>query len=69
MSTPNTTEYIIWGIPKGKELEEVLLTTSSSLKRAQEDCKMIENRFGATKTRVQILDLAIAPDFIGAILS
>jgi len=62
-------EYIIWGVPKGKEYEEVLHTLSKTLDAAKRTMQIISEDFGATNMRIQVLDLNEKPDFIKAILS
>jgi len=67
-------EYIIWGIPKGKTDEEVLITGLKTKAKAKEIITMFKNAtdetkpwYGVSKVRLHILDLSEAPDFIGAI--
>lgn len=56
-------EYIIWGIPPGEKYEVVLYTKCKTLNEAQKTAKYIEAVYGATKTRVQTLDLSTPPKF------
>jgi len=60
-------EYIVWGIPRGKDDEEVLYTKAKSEGEAKKIAKYLSVKFGAKKTRVQILDLTTKIDFTKAI--
>ena len=55
-------EYVIWGIPPGKSSEDLLLTvykekaiTNSGL--AKRLAKLLEDKHGVTRTRIQEIDL------------
>lgn len=56
-------EYVIWGIPP-KQTEETLLLTSvqgnkiTTRTKAEQYQLVLEKKMGATKTRIQELDLS-----------
>ena len=55
-------EYIIWGIPPDQNSEVVLMTkfkdkTITDKKTADKLVKLITNKYGATKVRVQEIDM------------
>ncbi len=55
-------EYVIWGIPKGQSEEDLLLASLKGEKIvsktvAQKFAKLLEEKYGATKTRVQEVDM------------
>jgi hypothetical protein len=55
-------EYVIWGIPEGKSSEDLLLTVFKGKKitnrgTARKLAKLLEDKYGATKTRIQEIDL------------
>lgn len=57
-------EYIIWGIPKDKLDEEILISEKfaiKDLKLANAVCKDLEEKHGCKNTRVQIIDWNINP--------
>ena len=60
-------EYIIWGIPLGEKEEQILFTLCRSKKEAEKAAEYIERITGATKTRVQEIDLSTKPNFTAAI--
>jgi len=60
-------EYAIWGIPKGKTDEELLISNAGTMERAINACKSLENKHGVTNTRIQVLDMQVKPDFISAL--
>ena len=57
-------EYIIWGIPKDKINEEILISEKFGIKSlvlANAVCKDLEEKHGCKNTRIQIVDLSINP--------
>ena len=50
------TEYPIWGVPKGETTETLLYTKAKSYAEAKLLCEVFETKYGATKTRIQILE-------------
>lgn len=55
-------EYYIWGIPKGSNEEVILLSKVEgvplrSMAEANKYKKILEDKYGARKTRVQELDM------------
>jgi len=55
-------EYVIWGIPEGKSSDELLLTEVQGRKitsrgMAKKYADLLENKYGARKTRIQEIDL------------
>ena len=67
-------EYIVWGIPSGKEHEEPLVTGLKTKAKATEIMAMFRNEtdetkpwYGVSKVRLHALDLNEVPDFAGAV--
>lgn len=54
-------EYVIWGIPPGKKDEAILYTKAKSMGEAKKIIKLLTDKHGVTKARVQVLDLAQNP--------
>lgn len=62
-------EYVIWGTPKGSNEDTLLLTAVegkaiTDKKDAEYYKKHIEDKFGATKTRIQEIDLGKTFNFV-----
>ena len=57
-------EYPIWGIPPGKKDEELLYTKAKSHGEAKKIAKVLTDKHGCTKVRIQVLDLAQDPSDI-----
>jgi hypothetical protein len=60
-------EYVIWGIPPGKDEEEVLFTKAETMDQAEKAMKILIDNHGCTECRIQVIDFESDPDFIGAI--
>ena len=68
-------EYVIWGIPKGKKEEVILLTqldgrNITDITSAHNLSKYISSKYRCKKLRVQKIDLGkndISEDFINSI--
>jgi len=60
-------EFVVWGIPKGKKKEEILFTKANSKKEADKIKKILTDKHGCTKVRVQVIDFSTKPDFVSAI--
>ena len=54
-------EYPIWGIPPGKNSEELLYTKATSHSQAKKIAKVLTDKHGCKKVRIQVLDLAQDP--------
>ena len=54
-------EYPIWGIPPGKTSEELLYTKATSHSQAKKIAKVLTEKHGCKKVRIQTLDLAQNP--------
>ena len=54
-------EFPIWGIPPGAKREELLYTKAKSHAEAKKIVKILTNKHGVTKARIQVLDLAQNP--------
>lgn len=50
-------EFVIWGIPEGKQDEELLFTNSESLEEAKKVVKVLTEKYKCAKCRIQIIDL------------
>jgi len=62
-------EYVIWGVPKGQKHETLLLEkpqgkTITDRKTANKFVKVLESKFGATKIRVQEIDMSKELDWM-----
>ncbi len=69
---PNAKEYVIWGIPKGETDEQILLACVKG--EAIRDgawagrlASLLETKYGATKTRVQEVNMDGKLDWTGEI--
>ena len=54
-------EFPIWGIPPGKNSEELLYTKATSHSQAKKIAKVLSDKHGCKKVRIQVLDLAQNP--------
>ena len=54
-------EFVIWGIPPGKSSEEILYTKAKSQGEAKKVVKVLTDKHGVKKARIQILDLEQDP--------
>lgn len=54
-------EFPIWGIPPGAKREELLYTKAKSHAEAKKIVKILTDKHGVTKARIQVLDLAQNP--------
>ena len=54
-------EFVIWGIPPGKNSEEILYTKAKSHSEAKKVVKVLMDKHGVKKARIQILDLEQDP--------
>ena len=63
-------EYVLWGHPKGKPIDEVLvkdgIKTETEAKRIEAHFKTFE-KYKSWKTRIAKVDLSSTPDFTGTI--
>ena len=71
---PTAKEYIVWGIPKGKKDEELLLSTNPegnklTKKDAEKGKIILQEKYGATNVRIQEIDLAGGFDFSKEVVS
>ena len=57
-------EYPIWGIPPGKNSEELLYTKATSKRQASKIAKILTDKHKCKKVRIQTLDLAQNPSDI-----
>ena len=63
-------EYIVWGVPKGERDEQVLYTKAKSPSEAKKIMKILKDKHGVSKIRLQTLDLSkelTDKDFTGAL--
>ena len=54
----NKFEYIIWGVPKGERDEQILYTKAKSSGEAKKIMKILKDKHGVSKIRLQTLDLS-----------
>jgi len=54
-------EFVIWGIPPGKNSEDILYTKAKSHGEAKKVLKILTSKHGIKKGRIQILDLEQDP--------
>ena len=54
-------EFPIWGVPPGKTSEELLYTKATSHSQAKKIAKVLTDKHGCKKVRIQTLDLAQNP--------
>lgn len=69
---PSQDEYVIWGIPPHKDVEELLIANPhgrpiTSKSEAELFVAILIHRIGCTNVRIQKIDLTTAPDFVGTI--
>ena len=60
-------EFIIWGIPPENQHEVVLHTQSKTLSEANVIIKLLRDKRGCSRLRIQVLDFETMPDFAGVI--
>ena len=60
-------EYAIRGIPKGESDEKLLYAKAATFEEAKTYASVLEGKYGATKTRIQVLDMQEKPDFTNII--
>lgn len=56
-------EYVIWGIPPDKNLEELLHTKCESLQQAERAKLVLEAKYRCREVRIQEIDFNTPPDF------
>jgi hypothetical protein len=49
-------EYVIWGIPEGESMEDILYTKAESEEEAEKIMKILENKYNCSNVRLQIID-------------
>ncbi len=54
-------EFVIWGIPPGKSSEDILYTKAKSMSIAKKILKVLTDKHGVKKARIQVLDLEQDP--------
>ena len=54
-------EFVIWGIPPGKNSEQILYTKAKSNGEAKKILKVLVSKHGIKKGRIQVLDLEQDP--------
>ena len=52
------TEFVHWGIPKGKKDEEILYTKSRTLEGAEKIKEVLTNEFDCREVRIQIIEFS-----------
>ncbi len=52
------TEFVHWGIPKGKSDEEILYTKSRTLDNAEEIKEVLSSEFDCTEVRIQTIEFS-----------
>jgi len=50
------TEFVHWGIPKGKKDEEILYTKSKTLEDAEKIKKVLSSEFDCREVRIQTIE-------------
>ena len=61
-------EFIIWGIPLPEGQHEVVLhTQSKTLSEANAIIKLLRDKRGCSRLRIQVLDFETMPDFAGGL--
>lgn len=61
--TESSVEYVVWGIPPDQKDEQILFTQAKSMGEANKVRKVLEDKYGCRKTRVQVIDLSKTTDF------
>jgi len=59
--TESKKEFVIWGIPPGKSSEQILYTKAKSNGEAKKVLKVLIDKHGIKKGRIQVLDLEQDP--------
>ena len=49
-------EFVVWGIPPNETYEEPLFTKAKTLTEAKNVARLLAEKHGCTKTRVQVID-------------
>jgi|TARA_B100002019_G_scaffold18693_1_gene14503 hypothetical protein len=52
------TEFVHWGIPKGKEDEEILFTKSRTLEDAEKIKEVLSSEFDCREVRIQTIEFS-----------
>ena len=52
------TEFVHWGIPKGKEDEEILYTKSRTLDNAEKIKEVLSSEFDCREVRIQTVEFS-----------
>ena len=52
------TEFVHWGIPKGKKDEEILYTKSRTLEGAEKIKEVLTSEFDCREVRIQIIEFS-----------
>ena len=52
------TEFVHWGIPKGKEDEEILFTKSRTLEDAEKIKEVLSSEFNCREVRIQTIEFS-----------
>ena len=52
------TEFVHWGIPKGKKDEEILYTKSRTLEGAEKIKEVLSSEFDCREVRIQIIEFS-----------
>ena len=52
------TEFVHWGIPKGKKDEEILYTKSRTLDNAEEIKDVLSSEFDCREVRIQTIEFS-----------
>tara|TARA_R100000482_G_C5090623_1_gene130629 strand:+ start:514 stop:729 length:216 start_codon:yes stop_codon:yes gene_type:complete len=52
------TEFVHWGIPKGKEDEEILYTKSRTLEDAEKIKEVLSSEFDCREVRIQTIEFS-----------
>ena len=52
------TEFVHWGIPKGKKDEEILYTKSRTLDNAEEIKEVLSSEFDCREVRIQTIEFS-----------
>jgi hypothetical protein len=56
-------EYIIWGVPPGGEMEDLLCTEARTREEAEWIAETLRHSHGCTGVRIQEFDPSVPPDF------
>ena len=53
------TEFVHWGIPKGKKDEEILYTKSRTLEGAEKIKEVLSSEFDCREVRIQTIEFSV----------